>query len=125
MMKIKLIFVFAMLAFGFGCGSETDADDLGVGAQCAADADCDEESGQKCLDFKGGYCGLENCTKDSECPNGSSCVNHDDGKAYCFLTCVDKATCNENRDADFEANCSSSITFVETSNKGKACVPPS
>ncbi len=123
MINYKPVLVVAALTFGFAaCGN--DADDLGVGAQCSVDADCNEDNGQKCLGFKGGYCGIEGCTKDSECPDDSRCVNHDDGKAYCFLVCEEKATCNANRDAEFESNCSSSVTFVESA-KGKACLPPS
>ena len=124
MMNFKRVLLLTMLAFAFGCGSETDADELGVGAQCTADSECNEDIGQKCLNFKGGYCGIEGCTKDSECPDASRCVTHDDGKNYCFLVCEDKATCNSNRDADFESNCSSSVTFVDVE-KGKACIPPS
>ncbi len=124
MMNFKRFFlVLGMLALGFSCGDE-DADALGVGAQCKVDDDCNADLGQKCLDFKGGYCGIENCSKDSDCPDASRCVTHDNGKAYCFLVCEEKTTCNENRENDFEANCSSSVTFVE-STKGKACIPPS
>ena len=52
-------------------------------------------------------------------------IQHDDGMNYCFRTCVDKPDCNENRDAENESNCSSSVTFVDGANGRKACVPPS
>jgi hypothetical protein len=102
----------------------TEADRLGVGAACANNAQCRE--GQVCLPFKDGYCGLEDCTADSDCPHGSACVTHTDGSNYCFLLCVNKPDCNINRPADGEANCVSSIVFVESeAGHSKACEPPS
>src|SRR4051812_36172283 len=60
----------------------------GVGAECTTAADCPNppDAGRllQCLAFKGGYCGLEGCTGDADCPLGSGCVAHTDGKAYCF-----------------------------------------
>jgi len=105
-------------------GGGTEADKLGVGAACAKTEDCTVQ-GQICLPFKGGYCGIENCTADADCPQGSLCVAHDDGKNYCFRVCVDKSECNLNRPVEFESNCSSNITFVEGKKGSKACVPPS
>lgn len=106
------------------CGS--DADDLGIGAQCAGNDECDADTDQVCLtNFSGGYCGLAGCTADADCPEDSACITHDDAVNYCFRTCSDKPDCNANRDADNEANCSSSAVFVEGANGRKACVPPS
>jgi hypothetical protein len=110
----------------FACGS--DADDLGIGAQCSADDQCNTDLMQTCvLNFKGGYCGKKGCTTEADCPDLSSCVAHTDGMNYCFRNCIDKAECNENRDAENESNCSANITFVvPADNVGlKACVPPS
>ena len=116
-----------------GCGDDeggTDADRLGVGAECRSDDDClqsrrDGGISQTCLrQFKGGYCGLEDCTRHEDCPERSACVRHDDGSHYCFRVCTDKAECNLNRSPDNEANCSSSIDWVGD-DSGKACVPPS
>ena len=107
----------------FACGS--DADDLGVGAQCAMNDDCNQDDGaQTCLPFKGGYCGLMGCTGDADCPDASACIAHTDGVNYCFRICADKPDCNANRDVENEANCSSSVDFVEGANGRKACVPP-
>jgi hypothetical protein len=115
-----------LLLLGIGACAD-DADEAvkrGVGADCSSDVDCPEE-GQSCLDFKGGYCGLEDCEGDDDCPRGSACVTHDDGVNYCFLLCGDKPDCNRHRGAD-EANCVSSVTFVEGGKNGaKACEPPS
>ena len=109
--------------FVSSCGdSGTEADRRGVGAQCTKVEDC--ASGQQCLAFKGGYCGLQGCAANRDCPVGSACVHHDDGMNYCFRICVDKVECNRNRLLENEANCSASITFIETTNS-KACVPPS
>jgi hypothetical protein len=108
-----------------GCGGGgTEAQRRGVGAACVADKDC-TETGQSCLAFKGGYCGLTGCLDDTGCPTGSACVAHTDGKNYCFLICTDKPQCNLYRSVDVEANCSSSVTFVEGKLTMKACVPPS
>ncbi len=102
-----------------------EADKLGVGAQCTTNEDCDEATQECLLDFKGGYCGVKDCTGDVDCPEGSRCVIHDDGFNYCFLTCVDKADYNLNRDLENESNCSSSIDFVDEAIDDKACIPPS
>lgn len=112
-----------LLALLIGCGGD-NADDLGIGAECAVNEDCDIDTGQSCLDFKGGYCGLEGCLVHADCPENSACVAHDDGINYCFRICDDKADCNENRAVENEANCSSSVDFVEPI-AAKACVPPS
>ena len=112
-----------LLAATPACNGGADAE--GVGAQCAAQDDCAED--QQCLTvFKGGYCGKEDCAADADCPDGSICVTHDNGKNYCFLTCVDKVDCNSNRDPEEESNCSASFTPVDGGNKNvKACIPPS
>jgi len=109
------------------CGDDTEGSEAqkrGVGAACSADLPC-TEPGQTCLDFKGGYCGVADCINDAGCPQGSACVEHDDGKNYCFLVCVDKSQCNLSRPPSDEANCSSSVSFVDDTNARKACVPPS
>jgi hypothetical protein len=101
-----------------------------VGAQCDVQEDCrkDEREGdvtkQCLLQFKGGYCAIDGCERDLECPGGSACVEHSDGTSYCFRVCNDKTECNRNRAPENESNCSSNVTFLERSG-GKACVPPS
>ena len=123
----------AALLFTAACDDDddgTEADRFGVGAQCAGgdeelcDDDLDDDFDLVCLpQFKGGYCGLEGCEVDLDCPDGSACVAHE-GANYCFRICVDKSDCNFNRDVDNESNCSSSVDFVEATDV-KACVPPS
>ena len=120
-----------------GCGGDegTVADRIGVGAECTVDPSADPPSTcpvvemdvqLDCLtQFKGGYCGLEGCTGDVECPDGSACIAHTDGENYCFRVCQDKPECNRNRSADNESNCSANIVFVDDRNERKACVPPS
>lgn len=116
---ITILLAFTMVS----CGNE--ADRRGVGAQCASNNDC-SESGQSCLtQFRGGYCGVQGCTNDVGCPDGSGCVTHTDGISYCFRICVDKTDCNRNRSVENESNCSSNVVFVEGANGRKACVPPS
>jgi hypothetical protein len=127
----------AALAAVPGCAPEeppegTEADQVGVAAQCQADPDCEVEADSdgpefelQCLtNFKGGYCGVVDCMAHEDCPLGSACVAHEDGRNYCFRICQDKSECNINRDLDNEANCSANITWVGD-DVGKACVPPS
>ncbi len=122
----------AVVGLANGCGSsdgETEADRVGVGAECTDAAECespDEGVVLECLtQFKGGYCGLEGCTGDVDCPEGSACVSHDDGNNYCFRVCRDKPECNLRRSPENESNCVGSITFVDPRNDRKACEPPS
>jgi hypothetical protein len=126
-MKTSLLSVLLLCAALSACGSDNEADALGIGAECVAVDECDEEGGQECLgDFKGGYCGIKDCIADTDCPESSACIAHDDGTNYCFRTCLDKAECNANRSADQESNCSGNVTFVEERDDNlKACVPPS
>jgi hypothetical protein len=111
-----------------GCGDDdgaSEAERRGIGAGCVSDDEC-SEAGQRCLTFKGGYCGLSDCTTNEDCPSGSACVAHDDGDTYCFLVCRDKPECNDHRPLESQSNCSSNITFTDASTAGvKACVPPS
>lgn len=124
-MRVLCALVLVGLVACGGDDEQSEADERGVGAVCASDDDCTEE-GQSCLgQFKGGYCGVQGCMADGDCPEGSACVTHDDGENYCFLTCANKSDCNVNRDADNESNCSSSVDFVNEDQQSKACVPPS
>ena len=121
---LRLILIAGALAL-FGC--KDNADDFGVGAQCTVNDDCQqsEDFMQTCLAFKGGYCGIQNCVGDADCPPLSKCVAHTDGIKYCFRTCIDKPECNANREVINESNCSSNVTFVNPESGIKACVPPS
>jgi hypothetical protein len=142
-MKLALPFsVLLGLSLFAACGGDdegdtSEADRVGVGAACVDDEECaeylEEQSdgttgGEEliCLQqFTGGYCGLEGCTSNEDCPEAAACVAHTDGVNYCFRRCIDKAECNENRPPEAESNCSANITFVDPSTSGKACVPPS
>lgn len=127
--------VLALGACSDGGGPVVEADQVGVGAACSLDAECpavqrDNSDGTPfalvCLDqFKGGYCGLQGCTANADCPDGAACVGMDDGEEYCFRQCTEKSECNENRPAESESNCSSSVAYLEPETQGKACVPPS
>ena len=121
----ELILVALVLAVA-ACGGDNEADERGIGAQCAMSNDCNTDLQQTCLtQFKGGYCGESGCTKDADCVEDSACIRHTDGINYCFRTCADKVQCNANRDPENEANCSSSVDFVDGAMGRKACVPPS
>jgi len=127
--KISLWVIIFIAFFVFSCGDDDDSSEAvyrGVGAGCETNEDCSEEE-QQCLEFKGGYCGLKDCTKDEDCPEGSACVTFDDavGTNYCFLICTEKWECNEHRSVDDESNCSSNKTFVDGKKDRKSCVPPS
>lgn len=103
---------------------------IGVAAECTETAECesaDPEIELDCLtQFKGGYCGIEGCMGNIDCPDGSVCVtSDDDGKNYCFRVCRDKPDCDLRRSVDNESNCVGSISFVDPRNDRKACEPPS
>jgi hypothetical protein len=131
-----LLFTFPSCGSGLCNGTEgSDATSIGIGASCGNDEACTNAS-SKCLDsttatlscltnFKGGYCGRKSCTGNKDCASGSACVAHTDGSNYCFLTCSDKSQCNTKRSKDVEANCSSSVTFIDANTSTKACIPPS
>ena len=122
-MRLEWFFPLVFIASACG-GDESSAIHLGVGAECTGDAQC-TEANQHCLtDFRGGYCGVEDCTADADCPNGSACVTEDDGHNYCFLLCDSKPDCNAHRSTANEANCVSSLTFVDDANGRKVCRPP-
>ena len=138
MTMCRFMYVFALalsvsgLVLGCGDSGETEADRIGVGAQCDDAAECesaDEDINLECLtQFTGGYCGLEGCEGDADCPEGSACVTHGDGGGeanYCFRLCQDKPECNRNRDEANWSNCSANIVFVDGKQDRKACVPPS
>lgn len=125
-----LVLFCLLLACGDDDGSA--ADRLGVGASCQRNDQCADD--QNCLsEFKGGYCGLQGCADDNDCPGGSACVTYDgfsnDGgpnaNNYCFLVCNTKDDCNRNRPLEDESNCSSSIDFIDDTLNRKACIPPS
>lgn len=116
----------ALLSVLAASACSSNADSLGVGAQCTKTSECDTKLNEACLtQFKGGYCGLEGCVHDTDCPTDSACITHTDGHNYCFRTCATKGDCNANRDPINESNCSSSVTFVDPQMNRKACVPPS
>lgn len=130
--------VLALAALAAGCGDsgENKATERGVGEACATTADCRNDDGAtadaaavtllECLtEFKGGYCGLKDCTKHDECPDGSKCVTADNGTNYCFLVCVEKVDCNVHRTVENEANCVGNATLVDGAKGVKVCVPPS
>lgn len=130
-----LIFMCIVLLLTVSCGDDdgpgTEADRVGVGAACSTDDDCPQPvdtnaPAQVCLQqFDGGYCGIENCVDNTDCPDGAACVAHTDGVNYCFRICTDKSECNLNRPADAQSNCSANIEFTDSSTNAKACVPPS
>lgn len=126
--------LFLLWLISASCGDDgSGADHFLVGAECTSDDDCYQSSSdggisETCLrQFKGGYCGVEDCVNNEDCPHGAACVAHDDGNNYCFRLCVDKPECNHNRSSDNEANCSGSVNYADGSKAslGKACVPPS
>lgn len=126
-MKTTWLAIPAAVVMALGaaaCGNA--ADQAGIGAQCAAESDCPKVGDKqlKCLaGFKGGYCGLDGCTSDSDCVSGSSCVKVNNVN-YCFRDCTDKAQCNANRSVDNESNCVGNAEHVGAST-AKVCVPPS
>ncbi len=137
-----LTFPFALIACGGDDGDDdgdTEADELGIASECDVDDDCptvfildtdgeEVEIQLQCLtQFTDGYCAIEDCDSAADCPEGSTCVAHEDGTNYCFRECDEKAECNANRDAESEANCSSNFDYADPDDDlgNKACIPPS
>jgi len=130
MKKILFILAVVLLSFTFiSCGdddNENESDKIGIAGECKTDEDCKTEGLTCLLDFKGGYCGVADCTKNEDCPESSLCVT-ENSKNFCFRSCTDKVECNENRSEDNEANCSGSFDLAsqDDTTKLKACIPPS
>jgi hypothetical protein len=131
----RVVFLGSLLGALFGCGGGNEADRLGVASECETQSDCpmvriDGEDVQlRCLtQFDGGYCAIEGCNGAGDCPDGATCVAHEDGKDYCFRECLNKSECNANRSSDSEANCSANFDYKDPSDDEsgmKACIPPS
>ena len=96
--------------------------DCGVGAACGSDADCDPNL--TCLGHvDGGYCGVDDCSSNADCPVDSLCVT--DGKVnYCARTCAANPDCSFCRDPSVAAACVSDAEFVEAGTSGTVCVVP-
>jgi hypothetical protein len=121
----RILCAAIVILFLCNCGGGSEAIRRGVGAECNATLMC-SEAGQMCLtEFKGGYCGVSNCTHDTDCPAGSACVTADNQINYCFLICVDKPDCNPHRSVDNESNCTASLAFIDGAMGRKVCNPPS
>ncbi|HTM46929.1 MAG TPA: hypothetical protein VL137_18360 [Polyangiaceae bacterium] len=123
-----LIIGCVLLACSSGGGGNA-AVQRGVGAACSTNADC-PEMGQRCLtNFKGGMCGIADCTHSSQCPTGSVCVADPDfSRNFCLLVCSDKPDCNINRPVTYESNCTSTLNAIDHTDAGadpKVCRPPS
>jgi hypothetical protein len=148
-MKTLLYLALLSCPFAFvGCGGggdeedpdgETEADELGIAAECEVDDDCPEvliagmggAGGKvqlKCLtQFDAGYCAIEDCESAEDCPEGATCVLHEDNRNYCFRECSAKTECNANRSPESEANCSANFDYADSADDHghKACIPPS
>jgi hypothetical protein len=114
-----------VLVGGLSCSDGSQSDRLGIASECTKDADCPKIDGFQltCLTtFKGGYCGLQGCMQDGDCPMGAACIV-EGGGYYCFRECSEKPECNAKRSTANEANCVGA-THVGVS-QSKVCVPPS
>ena len=134
MFRSSIAVLLVACSIAVACGGDDDsgtptseAARRGVGSACKADTDC-TEAGQVCLtDFKGGMCGIADCTMTSECPTGSVCVGDPDlARNFCLLVCIDKPDCNVHRSIDEEANCTSTLNQIDakTGMDPKVCQPP-
>jgi hypothetical protein len=131
---LSVLLIASALAVACGDGEDDASDNeavrRGVGAACTSSSECTEE-GQVCLtQFKGGMCGIADCTSSSECPTGSVCVADPDlAQNFCLLVCDMRTDCNVHRPVDDEANCSSTLNAIDEPDAGpndpKVCRPPS
>ncbi len=122
-MSYRLALILFATSFSGLSACGDDANDEHIGGECDSKGDCENEELTCLTEFKGGYCGAKDCEGDDDCLDGSICVTHE-GTNYCFLVCLEKEECNDNRESDNESNCSSNIDRVDGGND-KACVPPS
>ncbi len=76
--------------------------DAPVGAACKSDSSCDDKNAE-CLteesvggflmiEFPEGYCAVQGCEEDDDCPDGSGCFNAI-GLQYCLQTCDSDRDC--------------------------------
>jgi hypothetical protein len=124
--RLASVAVFVAVPAVWSCGGGSESDRVGIAAECTKDDDCPKVDDLQltCLTlFKGGYCGLQGCTQDKDCPLGAACVL-EGGASYCFRECIEKPECNRNRSAENEANCVGSASHLGIS-MSKVCVPPS
>lgn len=131
MKALPILLCLSLASVLIACGDDDESEALrrGVGDSCQDDEDCTEE-GQSCLtEFKGGMCGIADCERNADCPEGSVCVSDDSlAHNYCLLICIDKPDCNAHREPEDEANCSSSLSAIEDDagvGDPKVCIPPS
>jgi hypothetical protein len=119
----RILCALVLAACGCGSNNQNAANQAGIGAQCNMTSDC-TTSGEVCLtEFNGGYCGLAGCQHDTDCPQGSACVT-DNQTNYCFLVCATKTDCNLHRSPANEADCTSSLSFIDGTMNRKVCRPP-
>lgn len=74
----------ALLLVSAGCAKEI-GDDCISNADCGADRVCD-------LAMPGGYCTKSPCTTNG-CPDGSVCIEYEDGGTYCMKHCDGNGDC--------------------------------
>ena len=112
---VGLLGLSLMVALGIACGGPPKAD---IGSPCTKSEECNDEKKLTCLTtFVSGYCGVEGCSSNSDCPTGSVCVSHKDGKKYCFQTCKEKDECKSN------ASCTVNVIFTDGAQGDKVCQP--
>jgi hypothetical protein len=87
----RTLLLFAIVACGHAedFGGERPVPTRTVGATCGSDADCDQlcERGGR---FPGGFCTLR-CHSNPECPEGTVCINRDNG--ICMYPCATHSDC--------------------------------
>ncbi len=69
-----------------GCGSSI-GDDCSTNADCPAGSYCDKI-------MPGGLCTIANC-RESDCPDGSTCVEFYNGERFCMQTCDADGDCRD------------------------------
>ena len=98
--SLSILIVVALSAL-FGCHECGHGEGVGhvgelVGGPCRNNGDCVD----RCLDggrYPGGTCSIE-CDDDSECPDGTWCIDHDGG--VCLLGCDDEFDCRAGYECD-------------------------
>ena len=67
-MKYFIAIIILIIAACSDDKPNTAVDKIGIGGECVESADCITDTLTCLVEFKNGYCGLQGCAKNEECP---------------------------------------------------------
>lgn len=82
----------AILLFLVGTASCSSSDvSRELGARCDFSSECDERCLEPSANWPGGFCTIS-CDSDSDCPDGSACID-ESGTGVCAFRCAGDPSC--------------------------------